>query len=55
MNISVTTDTKANDRVIRGSSFIVKDNGLLQIFDGSEVAAMFAPGAWLSVVKDSRG
>jgi hypothetical protein len=54
MNISVTTDTKANDRVIRASSFTVNDKGFLHVIDEREgIVAIFAPGAWLSAQKDT--
>ena len=53
MNISVTTDTKTNDRVFRASSFMVDDRGYLHVLDTAGLAvAVFAAGSWSSAAKE---
>jgi hypothetical protein len=51
VNVSVSTDTKSNDRVIQASTFSVDDQGCLRLMDKDGLlTAVFAPGQWVSAV-----
>lgn len=48
----VTCESPINQKAITGTGFVVDEDGTLDIYDGREVVAVFAAGAWKMLRKN---